>query len=582
MGEVVGRIVEVSGLKIKARLFHLLPPYLTKNGKRESSPKINAYVKTKIGLDTIICQVDGEYSVEREDKVENHFLDLSVKGYLDNGVFVQGLRVLPIVSANIELLEEKDLLCIYADKQQNDIELGNDIFDESKKIRVSLNKLIPSHIGVFGNTGSGKSNTIAKILSLYSDALIASNSHVAKYIVIDLNNEYGGDSICLETNKIIYKLSTNKDSARKIPLKIEDLTEDDFVVLMNASQKTQVPVVKTAFRNMMDPKDKGFYLNYLKGIIKNGRKVLLNSMKHHIGCYLLGIDDLKWHSKSQVFYVEPEGQHAVYANNKAFDQYLNDIDIKLPEDKLDRFLFELYFAIASENENGVNLDFLMPLASRAQKLTSDFKKVFDFSRSFNDIFDSKQKNIAIVQLANVNKDMKEIIPSIIATNVFNILQKHKEEKDEITQVVSIVVDEAHNILYEDSSSKPTHSTILEAFERVVKEGRKFGMFLMLASQRPSDISPTIISQLHNYFIHKLVNPSDIAIIRKAVAYMDEKSMDFVTILSPGECIVSGTAFQMPTFVYVSQLEEDKRPKSENVILFGKNGLLKRKEEDNDL
>lgn len=59
---------------------------------------------------------------------------------------------------------------------------------------------------------------------------------------------------------------------------------------------------------------------------------------------------------------------------------------------------------------------------------------------------------------------------------------------------------------------------------------------------------TIISKLHNYFIHKLVNPSDIAIIRKAVAYMDEKSMDFVTILSPGECIVSGTAFQMPTFV----------------------------------
>lgn len=82
---------------------------------------------------------------------------------------------------------------------------------------------------------------------------------------------------------------------------------------------------------------------------------------------------------------------------------------------------------------------------------------------------------------------------------------------------------------------------------------------------------TIFSQLHNYFIHKLVNPSDIAIIRKAVAYMDEKSMNFVTILSPGECIVSGTAFQMPTFVYILQLEVDKRPKSENVILFGKDG-----------
>lgn len=215
----------------------------------------------------------------------------------------------------------------------------------------------------------------------------------------------------------------------------------------------------------------------------------------------------------------------------------------------------------------------MPLASRAQKLVDDFKKIFDFSGNFENLFDNKSKNIAIIQLANVNKDMKEIIPSIIATNIFKKLQEVKEDKDSISQIVSIVVDEAHNILYEGDSSKPTHATILESFEKVVKEGRKFGVFLMLASQRPSDISPTIISQLHNYFIHKLVNPSDISIIRKAVAYMDDKAMDFVTILSPGECIVSGTAFQMPLFVYVSQLEPIKRPKSENVVLFGEGGLL---------
>ena len=96
---------------------------------------------------------------------------------------------------------------------------------------------------------------------------------------------------------------------------------------------------------------------------------------------------------------------------------------------------------------------------------------------------------------------------------------------------------------------------------------------MLASQRSSDISQTIISQLHNYFIHKLVNPSDISKIRKAVAYMDDSSLDFITILAPGECIVSGTAFQMPTFLYVKQVEINKRPNSENVILIGEKGLF---------
>lgn len=282
MGTTVGRIIEVNGLKIKAKLFELLPPYLTTNGKRESSPKINAYVKTKIGVDTIICQVDGEYSVEKEDKVDSHYLDLSVKGYLDNGTFIQGLRVLPIVSANIELLEEHDLRCIYSDKNNFDLELGHDIFDESKIIRVSLNKLIPSHIGVFGNTGSGKSNTIAKILSSYSDELSASTKQVAKFVVIDLNNEYGGNAICNNECKVIYKLSTRKDSEKKIPLNLDSLSEDDFVVLMNASQKTQVPVVKTAYRSMKEDHKTGYYLNYLKSVIKNSRRALLNSIRHHL------------------------------------------------------------------------------------------------------------------------------------------------------------------------------------------------------------------------------------------------------------------------------------------------------------
>ena len=102
---------------------------------------------------------------------------------------------------------------------------------------------------------------------------------------------------------------------------------------------------------------------------------------------------------------------------------------------------------------------------------------------------------------------------------------------------------------------------------------------MLASQRPSDISETIISQLHNYFIHKLVNPSDIQRIRKAVAYMDDSALNFITILAPGECIVSGTAFQMPTFLYVNQVKKENRPDSENVQLTGEHGLFNNDKSD---
>lgn len=577
MGKIVGRIVEVKGLQVKAKLFKLLPPYLVENGKRESAPKINGFVKTKIGIDTIICQVVGEYSEEIGNNVSAHFLDLQVKGYLDRNKFIQGLRILPIVSANIELLEKEDYDNIYNSGSENTIHIGNDLFDDNKRINVDINKLIPSHIGVFGNTGSGKSNTLTKILQEYNSILKKFNTSNGKFLVLDLNNEYGKSAICDEDEKIIYSLSTKKRSRRKIPLQLNSLSEDDFIVLMNASQKTQAPVVKNAYREMkkdgIERRDKEYYLNYLKLIINNSRRTLFNSMRVYLKDYFTGLEGFFYHSQQGKFYYKKSNGIIVYSDNKEFEEILDGIDLYLPEDDLDRFLFELYFSIAHENENGVNLDFMMPLIARARKLIEDFRKIFNFTKEFEDIFCGK--NVCVVQLGNVNKDMKEIVPSIITNNIFNRLSEEKEKGD-IKQIINVVLDEAHNILYENDKNILSHESVLEVFEKVVKEGRKFGVFLMLASQRPSDISQTVISQLHNYFIHKLVNPSDIAKIRKAVAYMDDAALDFITILAPGECIVSGTAFQMPTFIYIQQVIKERRPNSENVILIGKNGIFKRK------
>ena len=108
---------------------------------------------------------------------------------------------------------------------------------------------------------------------------------------------------------------------------------------------------------------------------------------------------------------------------------------------------------------------------------------------------------------------------------------------------------------------------------MIKEGRKFGVFLCLASQRPSDISPTITSQIHNYFIHKLVNPNDIERIRRTVSFMGEGSLAMLSALGQGECIVSGPSLYMPQFVYIEQLNEANQPNSSDLDLFGEKGIL---------
>jgi DNA helicase HerA-like ATPase len=593
MGKSVGRIVEVRGLNVRASLYELLPPYLVENGQYENAPKINGFLKTKVGLDTIICQVVGEVSEFKNGRVDSHLLDLQVKGYIDKNKFIQGLRMLPIVSADVELLDQMDFKYIYNDGSENTIPIGNDLFDIGKRIEVNINNLTPSHIGVFGNTGSGKSNTLTRILLEYEKIISEVNTNRGKFIIFDINNEYSKDAICTEDKKKVYKLRTRNDKGDKIPLNLKTLSEDNFVVLMNASEKTQVPAIKNAYKwtfaEESERREKQYYLDRIKSMLNNGKRYLFYSMRYHLNNYIRNVESFKYHSVSAVFYHENVRGTKTYASEPTFNHHLDQIELDLPENGLDRFIFELYFAVAQENENGVQLDFMMPLISRANKLIADFKKVFDFSvtdDSKNIIFD--KKNVCVVQLGDVNKDMKEIVPSLIANKIFDSLADKRDEKDEIVQIINIVVDEAHNLLYEVTGQSSSHKSVLEVFEKIVKEGRKFGCYLMLASQRPSDISQTIISQLHNYFIHKLVNPSDIQKIRKAVAYLDETSLDFLTVLAPGECIVSGTAFQMPNFVYVQQVDSVNRPQSENVKLFTlendglfQKGILREDESDEE-
>lgn len=247
------------------------------------------------------------------------------------------------------------------------------------------------------------------------------------------------------------------------------------------------------------------------------------------------------------------------------------IKVDIPQDNLQKFMFRLYFATAIHIGYGTQYDFISPLLRRAEKLISDFEKVF--VDSTDNIF--KNKNTAVVQLADVNQDMMELIPSMLTNHLFNH-QIDIKKSEQINEIVNIVVDEAHNLLYEDNNDTRHSKITLEAFERAIKEGRKFGLYLWVSSQRPSDISQTIISQMHNYFIHKLVNPYDLQRIRKAVAFLDENAMNALTVLGPGECVISGTGVNMPCFVKVHQLDKKYRPNSENVILFGPNGILQDK------
>ena len=139
---------------------------------------------------------------------------------------------------------------------------------------------------------------------------------------------------------------------------------------------------------------------------------------------------------------------------------------------------------------------------------------------------------------------------------------HKSQ-DKQDSIFNLIIDEAHNILSENSTieSEKWKDYRLDVFEEIIKEGRKFGYYLTIASQRPSDISSTIVSQIHNYFIHRLVNDNDLRLLDRTMTSLDYISKSSIPNLSAGQAIITGVSFDLPVIVQVEKLPKDEAPDS---------------------
>lgn len=202
-----------------------------------------------------------------------------------------------------------------------------------------------------------------------------------------------------------------------------------------------------------------------------------------------------------------------------------------------------------------NREHLSPLLKRLETRVPEIKKLI--------VVDDGQKYdrpLIVVSLRDVNLSMRKVVPMLLCKHLYD-RKKGNDPGNE--HYLNLIIDEAHNILSSESSreSEAWRDYRLETFEEIIKEGRKFGVFLTLASQRPHDISPTIISQLHNYFLHRLVNNLDVQAIEKAVAYLDRVSFESLPILPTGTCVLAGVSAQVPVVTRISPLPLEAEPNS---------------------
>lgn len=595
----IGEVNEVQGKTIKAGVYSdKNTEYLNYNGAILKNVGIGSFVLIRKGFNNIIGKVDGEFIKESSSNERdyapmgnaiNRIISISILGGFERERFIHGLTELPLIGNFVYILAESAVSKIFTFNSPTErVRIGKIIGHDDYPFEIGVQEIVCSHVGIFGNTGSGKSNTLAKlyseIINKYSEfERFKKNS---KFLVLDFNGEYGNvfsnaDRYVLST-KHSYGFDVDPISGEllRYPIQFEEILNPDYwAIILEATEKTQKPFIKRMiklFQRIYEKREAFSIEKLCELIIRTQAKY--PELKYTMGDIFeaFGLaeafekfeDIFHYNGQTRQFYM---GINSYGIDADAIKQNIFPTSTLTPDDVYNLSPFEMFEFSLKYNywqeisRNYVTKEHIAPLLARANNRCEELEKVFIVldEKAYKEKLKS-QSNIEILSLLNLNIAMKKIIPMIICKTKY--AEKKESKKTALNSTLHFIVDEAHNILSDMSTreSEEWKDYRLESFEEIIKEGRKFGVFLTIASQRPSDISDTIISQLHNYFIHRLVNEEDLRKMYRTVAFADKASNEMIPILPAGGCLVSGLATNFPVLVQIDMLSEQNRPKSENV------------------
>ncbi len=599
----IGIVVEVRGFQCKIATFdNTNHATFIQNGELIKNVSVNSFIIISQGFVNIVARIVSESIWDNQSNARDYNLDrrfskntikriLEVQtiGYLKQGRFSSGASFLPMIGNICSIPSAEDVNRIYINNYSDEVnettvEIGESLVEQNP-IKLPVNLFFASHIGIFGNTGSGKSNTLHKLYyELFREPELIHLRNKSKFLVLDFNGEYTQDEsfgISID-EKEIYNLNSKDGSTQKFPIKDTTFFDDEMLsILFSATQQTQKPflsrVMKGRTKYGTGMESVGVWIMYLiRRILTN--EVNQTDIKNRlIACIESNIPNstgLLEKLKAVIFYEKsfayPSQPNWIFFNGDWTDQkansidlvdlqtYINDSNLNIFQEFIFRCELQLIADILYEN---VVPDHIAPLIRRIHSRIQDIESYINIVKHL-----PEQKFLQIVSFKKLNHNSKKILSLLISKMYFD---KHKRKRKKTAQSFHLIVDEAHNILSNQSGREQDtwKDYRLELFEEIIKEGRKFSFFLTLSSQRPADISPTILSQVHNFFLHKLVNERDLQIIDNSISTMDKMSKAMLPVLAQGVCIISGTAISMPITVNIDFIEnENLRPQSDTIRL----------------
>lgn len=626
----IGKIISVEYDKFRVKLFHTTKTStVTLNGQIYYFGNIGSFLKTQNATgDSIICEVIAVLDQSNESKMfSNYNLDsareLVIKpiGTLDkSGNFNMGVGIFPSIYSDVSIVTLEDVKIILIpikreggkDTEINihkEIEIGISKNMINYKINLNINRLFNIHTAVLGNSGSGKSNTIAHILQ---EVLRKNNNYAlgSKTILFDVNGEYyKAFETGLHENigTIFYKPNITTTINTKFYLPYYLLNLDEWLAFLMASERTQKPfwdrVLQECFkfyRIFQDTDDDTrteTYINYFKWKIRNILRNIISQADSDtakitaaqgviIKCRDI-VEDVGQNDDLIGFLNEVNNHCGIsYGNNDGqLSTFLTEMEVDeeealetnserlKPGEYFDyKFLKTAVDIVLLEEEARGNsrireftstmlsrLDYFLnnPDCDFMREAKTDYKNEEEY---LNDCFgigdDTADNQLVVIDSSEVGSDVLELMTSVVSRMVFDY-RKRKQGEDRRKQPVHLVLDEAHRYIKKD-----TEYILKEnIFERIAREGRKFSLYLLISSQRPSELSSTVLSQCGNYIIHRIQNDMDMRYIYSVLPYYSDDYTTKIKQSIPGEALIFGNCVPMPLQVKVHKAIPD--PNSDN-------------------
>ena len=520
----------------------------------------------------------GEVEEVNDDTIKIRFL-----GEFINGKYVSGVIRKPLLSSNIRMINKEELQELMGTYNDKTFKLGQSAIYKDYTVCVNINDLLSNHMAIFGNSGSGKSCGVSRIVqNLFSNPnFIAYNANI---FIFDAYGEYktGFGKINQINPNYSYKFITTNptdptDQLLQIPVHLLNL--DDLTLLLQASSHTQIPILERTlklakiFAEVSD--ESRIYKNHL--IAKALLAILFSNettkqKKNEVFqiiqvCHTpefnfdTEVQGLGYSRKfSDCFEIDSKGNfgESVLINDYILKFINDDLEGKIvPKDvyyTLKDLADALEFTLISEGfqHNETLYDDAIVLKVRLNSIiNSNIGSYFNYPSyitaeqyisSLVAMPNRRKAQIININLEDVDDTYAKVIVKIYARMFFEFA-KTLEQRASIP--FHLFLEEAHRYVSKDAD---TFLIGYNIFERIAKEGRKYGVLLNIISQRTVEISDTVISQCNNFLIFKMTHPKDIEYIRTMLPNISQDVIEKQKVLQPGNCVGFGSAFKLPMII----------------------------------